>query len=177
MAIQMPIWFALYSTLGNAQELYRSGFLGWITDLTAADPYYVLPLAVGAAMFGQQAISPQPMEGAQAKMMKYFMPAMFTVFMMWLPSGLTVYIFVNTVLTMIHQWYINKSDPIEPTPSKAAGPSSAASPKASAPPTKRAPVAEGRRGGTPPRGVQTGAPRPGKGKAGKRRRRKKTQGD
>ena len=122
MLIQMPIWFALYSTLGNAQELYRSGFFGWITDLTAADPYYVLPLLVGGAMFGQQAISPQPMEGAQAKMMKYFMPAMFTVFMMWLPSGLNVYILVNTVLTMIHQWYINKSDPIEPTPSKAAGP-------------------------------------------------------
>lgn len=111
MLIQMPIWFALYRTLGNAVELYRSHFAGWITDLTAPDPYYVLPIAMGIAMYAQQAITPQPMEGTQAKMMKYFMPGLFTVMMLALPSGLTLYIFVNTVLTMIHQWYMNKTDP------------------------------------------------------------------
>jgi YidC/Oxa1 family membrane protein insertase len=111
MLIQMPVWFALYRTLGNAVELYRSSFVGWITDLTAPDPYYVLPIAMGVSMYAQQAITPQPMEGTQAKMMKYFMPGMFTVMMLWLPSGLTLYIFVNTVLTMIHQWYMNKTDP------------------------------------------------------------------
>ena len=111
MLIQMPIWFALYRTLGNAVELYRSSFAGWITDLTAPDPYFVLPIAMGAAMYAQQAITPQPMEGTQAKIFKYFMPGMFTVMMLALPSGLTLYIFVNTLLTMIHQWYMNKTDP------------------------------------------------------------------
>ena len=111
MLIQMPVWFALYRTLGNAVELYRSPFVGWITDLTAPDPYYILPVAMGAAMYGQQLITPQPMEGTQAKMMKYVMPGMFTVMMLGLPSGLTLYIFVNTVLTIVHQYYMNKTDP------------------------------------------------------------------
>jgi len=118
MVIQMPVWFALYRTLGNAVELYRSPFVGWINDLTAPDPYYVLPIAMGISMYAQQAITPQPMEGTQAKMMKYFMPGMFTVMMLALPAGLTLYIFVNTVLTMLHQYYMNKTDPIE-KPSKA----------------------------------------------------------
>ena len=58
MLIQMPIYIALYSMLGNSVELYRSGFLGWIHDLTAPDPYFVLPLLTGALMFAQQALSP-----------------------------------------------------------------------------------------------------------------------
>ena len=123
MLLQMPIWFALYRTLGNAVELYRSPFGGWITDLTTPDPYYVLPIAMGIAMYGQQALAPQPMEGTQAKMMKYFMPGMFTVMMLWLPSGLTLYIFVNTLLTAAQQWYMNKNDPL--APKKGAGKKSA----------------------------------------------------
>ena len=111
MLIQFPVWFALYRTLGNAQELYRSGFVGWIGDLTAPDPYYVLPIVMGAAMFAQQMITPQPLEGTQAKVMKYFMPGMFTFMMLWLPSGLTLYIFVNTLLSLLHQWHMNKKDP------------------------------------------------------------------
>lgn len=133
MLIQMPIWFALYRTLGNAQELYRSGFFGWIDDLTAPDRFYVLPLALGVAMFGQQAITPQPMEAAQAKAMKYIMPVMFTGMMLWLPSGLNLYIFVNTVLTMLHQWFINRG--AEPpavasaAPTPGAGPAGGSRPK------------------------------------------------
>jgi len=123
MVIQMPVWFALYRTLGNAVELYRSNFVGWITDLTAPDPYFILPIAMGASMYAQQAITPQPMEGTQAKIFKYVMPGMFTVMMLALPSGLTLYIFVNTLLTMIHQWYMNKTDPDKgkgkPTPAGA----------------------------------------------------------
>jgi len=118
MVIQMPVWFALYRTLLNSVELYHSTLIpGWLVDLTSPDPYYVLPVAMGIAMFAQQAITPQPLEGTQAKMMKYFMPIMFTVMMLQLPSGLTLYIFINTVLTMAHQYYMNKTDkggPIEP---------------------------------------------------------------
>ena len=116
MLLQMPVWFALYRTLGNAQELYRSHFAGWITDLTAPDPYYVLPIAMGLSMFAQQAMTPQTLDGAQAKMMKYFMPVMFTFMMLWLPAGLTLYIFVNTVLSMAHQWHMNRTDPMPLTP-------------------------------------------------------------
>jgi len=136
MLLQMPIWFALYRTLGNAVELYRSPFAGWIRDLTAPDPYYILPIAMGNSMYAQQAITPQPVEGTQAKVMKYFMPGMFTVMMLALPSGLTLYIFVNTVLTMIHQWYMNKTDPhrdVKPT-----GPEAPAQrPKAAQPQQRR----------------------------------------
>jgi len=112
MVLQMPVWFALYRTLGNAQELYRSEFVAWISDLTAPDQYFVLPIAMGASMFAQQLITPQPLEGTQAKMMKYFMPGMFTFMMLWLPAGLTLYIFVNTLLSMAHQWHMNRSDPM-----------------------------------------------------------------
>lgn len=111
MLLQMPIWFALYRTLGNAVELYRSPFFGWIHDLTAPDHYFVLPILMGASMFAQQLITPQPIEGTQAKMMKYFMPGMFTVMMLWLPAGLTLYIFINTLLSMFHQFYLNRKDP------------------------------------------------------------------
>ena len=123
MLIQMPVWFALYRSLGNAVELYRSPFVGWITDLTSPDPYYILPIAMGAAMYGQQLITPQPMEGTQAKVMKYVMPGMFTVMMLALPSGLTLYIFVNTLLTIVHQYWMNKTDPIQPKGAVQAQPS------------------------------------------------------
>jgi YidC/Oxa1 family membrane protein insertase len=122
MLIQMPIWFALYRTLGNAVELYRSDFIFWIKDLTAPDQYYVLPIVLGAAQYAQQLISPQPIEGTQAKVMKYFMPGMFTVMMLALPSGLTLYIFVNTLLTIVHQWYMNKTDPHRGEAAKPPGP-------------------------------------------------------
>jgi len=132
MLIQMPVWFALYRTLGNSVDLYREGFFGWIHDLTAPDPYYVLPILMGISMYAQQAITPQPMEGTQAKVMKYFMPGLFTVMMLALPSGLTLYIFVNTVLTMIHQWYMNKQDPppaSKPAPTPASRPAEKGQPK------------------------------------------------
>lgn len=111
MLIQMPIWFALYRTLGISVDLYRSEFIFWITDLTAPDRFFILPVAMGATMFLQQHITPQPMDPAQAKMFKYFMPGMFTVMMLWLPSGLNLYMFINNVLTMGHQYYMNKQDP------------------------------------------------------------------
>lgn len=106
MLLQMPIWFALYSMLGNAVELYRVHFL-WIKDLTAPDPYYILPLLTGGLMFLQARLSPPPAD-PQQKMMTNFMPILFTGFSLFIPAGLTLYIMTSTVLGMIQQAVINK---------------------------------------------------------------------
>jgi YidC/Oxa1 family membrane protein insertase len=110
MLLQMPIWIALYSTLQVAVELYRMPFVGWLSDLTAPDKYYVLPIATGLLMFVQQKLSPTPQDSQQAKMMLYMMPIMFTGFTLFVPSGLTLYILTNTVLAMGHQIWMNRQD-------------------------------------------------------------------
>jgi YidC/Oxa1 family membrane protein insertase len=109
MLLQMPIWIALYRTIYSSVELYQAPLGGWIQDLSAADPYFVLPVILGASMFAQQKLTPTTMDSAQAKMMLYMMPIMFTVFMLFLPSGLNLYILVNTFLTMAQQFYLRKT--------------------------------------------------------------------
>jgi YidC/Oxa1 family membrane protein insertase len=117
MLIQLPIWFALYATLQTSVELYREPFL-WLKDLTQLDPYYVLPILMGASMFATQKLSPQPADNAQAKMLLYFMPALFTLMMLKLPSGLTLYILVNNVLSIAQQqWLMRRQS--TPVPAKA----------------------------------------------------------
>jgi len=106
--LQMPIWFALFRTLRAAPELYRAPFFGWIQDLSNPDPYFITPVVMGALMFLQQRMTPMTGDSAQAKMMMYFMPIMFTAFMLFLPSGLTLYILVNTVLSIVHQTIIHR---------------------------------------------------------------------
>jgi len=98
--VQLPIWFALYSMLSAAVELVHQKFL-WLPDLTQQDPYYILPLALGALMVVQNRLMPNTMDEAQAKMMRWLMPIMFTMFMLFLPSGLAVYIFANIVLSIV----------------------------------------------------------------------------
>lgn len=117
MLLQMPIYIAWYQALMVSVDLYRAPLFGWITDLTKPDSVNVfgygipiLPILMGATMFLQQRMTPTTADNPQAKMMMYMMPAMFTFFMLFLPSGLTLYILTNTVLTMIHQWYMNHSD-------------------------------------------------------------------
>jgi YidC/Oxa1 family membrane protein insertase len=107
MLLQLPIWFALYATLQTSVELYREPFL-WMHDLTQKDPYFILPVAMGLSSFLMQKISPQPADNAQAKMMLYFMPLIFTVMMLSVPGGLTLYIFVNNVLSIAQQQYMMK---------------------------------------------------------------------
>ena len=106
--LQMPIWVALYSMLGNAVELYRVR-LWWIADMTAADPYFVLPLLTGVLMFLQtkQSAKTTPVD-PQMKMVTTMMPIMFTVFSIFLPAGLTLYILTNTALGMVQQEIINR---------------------------------------------------------------------
>ena len=101
LLVQMPIWFALYSMLGAAVELVHEPFL-WLPDLTKEDPFYALPLALGAMMILQNRMMPQATtDEAQAKLMRWVMPIVFTAFMLFLPSGLGVYIFVNICLSVI----------------------------------------------------------------------------
>lgn len=101
----MPVWFALYTTLQTAVELYNIPFL-WFPDLSEPDPYYVLPFIIGGTYFLQQKIMPFQGDPAQRKMMMYFMPAMFTVFMILLPAGLGVYMFTNSVLAIVQQYAV-----------------------------------------------------------------------
>jgi YidC/Oxa1 family membrane protein insertase len=109
LIVQMPVWFALYRTLQTSFELYREPlFSFWIGDLTAKDPYYILPLIMGVTMFITQKLQPQMGDPAQAKMMLYFLPAFFTFTMLGLPAGLTLYIFVNNLLSIAQQKYLQR---------------------------------------------------------------------
>jgi YidC/Oxa1 family membrane protein insertase len=104
----MPVWFALYTTLQTAVELYNIPFL-WFPDLSESDPLFILPFIIGGTYFVQQKM--MPMQGGdpvQQKMMMYFMPGMFTVFMLFLPAGLGVYMFTNSVLAITQQWLVER---------------------------------------------------------------------
>lgn len=105
--LQLPVWVAMWRMLASAVELYQKDFL-WLADLTAKDPYYILPILTGVTTFIQQKISPPAGEPEQQKMMLYMMPPMFTLFMLGLPSGLVFYSFTNGILTVLQQTYITR---------------------------------------------------------------------
>jgi YidC/Oxa1 family membrane protein insertase len=109
--LQMPIWLALYRMLSNAGELYQQPFIpGWISDLTATDPFYVLPVLLVITMFVQARLQPASVDSTQQKFMQYGMPLMFGAFSFVCPAGLTIYMFTNTVLSALHSIYMNKFD-------------------------------------------------------------------
>ncbi len=114
MLLQIPIFFALYRVIGSSIELYQSPFVLWITDLSAHDKFYVLPVLMGATMFIQQKITPTNMDPAQAKILLY-MPLVMSVFMLNLPSGLTLYMFVSGLFGITQQYFMLKSKKIEVT--------------------------------------------------------------
>jgi YidC/Oxa1 family membrane protein insertase len=102
--LMMPVYMALYSTIGQAVELYQAPFFGWITDLSAQDPYFITPILLGVVMFVQARLQPNTSaDPMQQKMFLYFMPGFFTMMMLFLPSGLVIYIFVNTLLGIVQQ--------------------------------------------------------------------------
>lgn len=115
MLIQLPVWFALYSMLLTVVELVHEPFL-WLPDLTQQDPFYILPLSIGAAMVLQNRMMPNTMDEAQAKMMRWFMPIMFTGVMLFLPSGLGLYILTNIVLSVIQSYVQLRARKDEPAP-------------------------------------------------------------
>lgn len=102
MLLQMPVFFALYQVLGQSIELYQAPFFGWIHDLSLKDPFYVLPALMALSMFIQQKITPTTMDPAQAKIMQWI-PMVFALMMISLPSGLTLYIFVSTLFGILQQ--------------------------------------------------------------------------
>ena len=103
MLLQLPVFIALYAVLGQSIELYQAPFGLWIHDLSLRDPFFVLPVLMGITMFVQQKITPSTMDPAQAKIMMW-MPVIFAFFMISLPSGLTLYIFVSTLFGIIQQF-------------------------------------------------------------------------
>ncbi len=107
MLLQMPVFLALYWMLLESVELRHAPWILWIKDLSAMDPYYVLPIIMGATMFFQQKLNPPPPDPMQAKMMQY-MPIMFTFFFLWFPAGLVLYYIVNNILSMAQQYIITK---------------------------------------------------------------------
>ncbi len=105
--IQMPFFLAFYWMLLESVEMRQAPFALWLTDLSSRDPYFILPIIMGAAMLGQQKLNPTPGDPVQAKVMQV-MPIIFTVFFAFFPSGLVLYWVTNTVLSIAQQWYINK---------------------------------------------------------------------
>ncbi|HEX7125965.1 MAG TPA: membrane protein insertase YidC [Thermodesulfobacteriota bacterium] len=108
LLVQIPVFFALYQVLSQSIELRHAPFVGWIRDLSAMDPYYVTPVLMGITMFVTQRMTPTPgMDPTQQKIMM-FMPAMMSVFFLWMPSGLVLYWLVTNVLQIGQQVYANR---------------------------------------------------------------------
>ncbi len=107
MLLQIPVFFAIYRVLLNAVELKHAPWTGWIHDLSAMDPYFILPVLMAATMFWQQHITPTNFtDPMQEKIMK-FLPLIFMFFFVTFPAGLTLYWFVNNLFGVAQQYYVN----------------------------------------------------------------------
>ena len=107
MLVQMPVFIALYWVLLESVELRHAPFMLWLTDLSVRDPFFILPLLMGATMYLQTTLSPTPADPMQAKVMK-MMPIMMTVLFLWFPAGLVLYWLTNGGLGILQQWYITR---------------------------------------------------------------------
>ncbi|WEN43955.1 Membrane protein insertase YidC [Thauera sp. GDN1] len=105
--VQIPVFIALYWVLLGSVEMRHAPWLGWITDLSAKDPYFILPIIMGASMLIQMKLNPTPPDPIQAKVMMA-MPIIFTFMFLWFPSGLVLYWVVNNCLSIAQQWQITR---------------------------------------------------------------------
>lgn len=105
--VQIPVFISLYWVLLGSVQLRHAPFFGWIQDLSATDPYFILPILMGATMIIQTYLNPPPTDPIQAKVMK-IMPVMFSVFFFFFPAGLVLYWLVNNILSIWQQWAINR---------------------------------------------------------------------
>ena len=107
IVVQIPVFIALYWVLLASVELRNAPFIWWIKDLSAQDPYYILPVLMGATMIIQTYLNPTPPDPVQAKVMK-IMPVAFSVFFFFFPAGLVLYWLVNNILSIAQQWQITR---------------------------------------------------------------------
>jgi YidC/Oxa1 family membrane protein insertase len=107
MLVQIPFFISFYRVLLESVEMRQAPFLMWVNDLSSRDPFFVLPLLMGAAMFAQFKLNPAPPDPMQAKIMQ-FMPLVMTGMMAWFPCGLVLYWLTNTLLTIAQQWRVNQ---------------------------------------------------------------------
>jgi YidC/Oxa1 family membrane protein insertase len=105
--VQMPVFISLYWVLFESVQLRHAPFALWIHDLSVMDPYFILPIIMGASMMLQMHLNPTPPDPMQAKIMK-LMPIVFTIFFLWFPAGLVLYWVVNNILSISQQWYITR---------------------------------------------------------------------
>lgn len=108
MLLQIPVFIGLYWAIFTSVELRQAPWIGWITDLSRPDPWFILPIIMAITMFIQTSLNPPPTDPLQAKMMK-LMPVIFSVMFFFFPAGLVLYWVVNNILTIAQQWYINKT--------------------------------------------------------------------
>jgi len=108
IVIQIPVFIALYWVLLESVELRQAPWELWIEDLSSRDPYYVLPVLMGASMVAQQLLNPSPLDPMQKRIMMA-LPVVFTFLFLYFPAGLVLYWLVNNVLSIAQQWYINKN--------------------------------------------------------------------
>jgi len=105
--LQIPVFFAIYRVLLNSIELKGAEWILWIDDLGVMDPYFILPIAMGATMYFQQKITPNTMADPMQQKIFQLLPVVFTFFFLWFPAGLTLYWFVNNLFTIGQQYYVN----------------------------------------------------------------------
>ena len=108
IVVQMPVFLALYWVLLESVEMRQAPWMFWITDLSIKDPFFILPIIMGATMFIQQRLNPAPPDPMQAKVMK-LMPIVFTFFFLWFPAGLVLYWITNNTLSILQQWFITRN--------------------------------------------------------------------
>ena len=109
MVLQMPVFFALWSMLNAVFELRHAPFLGWLVDLSAQDPYFILPVLMGGSMIVQQAMTPAVGDPAQRKMMMILMPVMFSFFFARTPSGLCLYYLMFNLIGILQTWIVKRT--------------------------------------------------------------------
>ncbi len=116
MLVQIPVFISLYWVLLESVELRQAPFMLWIEDLSTKDPYYILPILMGISMYVQQKLSANPSLDPMHQKIMQFLPIVFTLFFMLFPAGLVLYWVVNSILSILQQWYITRQ--IEGAPSK-----------------------------------------------------------
>ncbi|MDP3481779.1 MAG: membrane protein insertase YidC, partial [Sulfuricella sp.] len=120
VVVQIPVFIALYWALLNSVEMRQAPFMLWVNDLSAPDPYYILPIVMGITMIIQTKLNPTPPDPIQAKVMM-IMPIAFSVFFFFFPAGLVLYWVVNNVLSIAQQWYVTHGVEQEKTAAKGHG--------------------------------------------------------